>query len=64
MVLNLVIYMQVERVNQCIKQHHITVQYFLCIDEKYEIINLISERYESFYLMGNQSILNKVQEYV
>jgi hypothetical protein len=64
MPMNPVIYMQVEMANLYIKQHNISIKEFLLMDEQYGIIDFIGEGYEPFHLMGNQGILNEIQEYI
>jgi len=64
MALDPVLYMQVEVAHLYMKQHNITAQEFLVLDEKYGVLEFIGEAYEPFHLTGDQGILNEVREYI
>ena len=64
MPLDTVIYMQVEISNQYMRKYNITLDEFLDLDEKYDLLEFIREGYEPFHLMGNEGILLEINEYI
>ena len=64
MPLDPVIYMQVEIANQYMLKYNVSLDEFLELDEKYDVLVYIGEGYEPFHLMGNEGILIEVNDYV
>jgi hypothetical protein len=56
--------MQAEIANLYMKKHNLTVQEFLELDKKFDLLDFIALSYEPFHLMGNQGILNEIQEWI
>ncbi|MDR0852991.1 MAG: DUF3791 domain-containing protein [Clostridiales Family XIII bacterium] len=64
MAINPVLLMQVEIMNQYIERKKLTIQEFLSIDAKYGFLDYIKTGYEPFHLMGDQGILNEIEDYI
>jgi hypothetical protein len=64
MSMNQATYLQVEIAHLYMKQHHLTPQEFLEMDEKYGILYFLETGYESFHLTGNRGILQEVEDYI
>jgi hypothetical protein len=64
MALDPVIYMQVEMTNLYISKYNLSLDEFLELDEKYDLLEFIGEGYEPFHLMGNEGILNEIHDYL
>ncbi|MDR0852060.1 MAG: DUF3791 domain-containing protein [Clostridiales Family XIII bacterium] len=64
MAIDPVLLMQVEIMNQYINNKKITIQEFLSIDDKYRLLDYIRAGYEPFHLMGDEGILNEIEEYI
>ena len=64
MPLDPILSLQVEMANQYMKKYRLTLEEFLDLDEKYDILAFIGEGYEPFHLMGNEGILNEINDYV
>ncbi|MDR2653089.1 MAG: type V CRISPR-associated protein Cas12a/Cpf1 [Prevotellaceae bacterium] len=46
------------------KKQNLTVQEFLELDKKFNLLDFITVSYEPFHLMGNQGILNEIQKWI
>ena len=64
MVMDPVIYMQIEIAHLYMLTYGLTLDDFLELDEKYDILTFIAEGYDPFHLMGNAGILLEVKDYI
>jgi len=62
--MNQILYMQAGIANLYMKKRDLSPKEFLKLDEKIDILGFIREGYEVFHLMGDQGILDEVEEYV
>jgi len=62
--MNQILYMQAGIANLYMKKRDLSPKEFLKLDEKIDILGFIREGYDVFHLMGDQGILNEVEEYV
>jgi hypothetical protein len=46
------------------QREKLTVQEFLALDKKYDVLGFLEAGYEPFHLMGEQGVLNEVRELV
>ena len=59
-----IIFMQAEIANLFMERRNISPIDFLKLDEEYNILEFIKEGYEIFHLMGDEGILNEINDYI
>ena len=64
MPLDPVLYMQAEIANLFMLKYSLSLDEFLDLDEKYDLLAYIEEGYEPFHLMGNEGILIEIKDYI
>jgi hypothetical protein len=59
-----VLYMQIRVANLYRKAHRMTINDFLELDRKTDLLSFVADAYESFHLTGDLGILEEVDDYV
>jgi hypothetical protein len=59
-----VLYMQIRVVNLYRKAHEMTIDDFLELDRKTDLLRFVADAYEPFNLMGDPGILEEVDSYI
>jgi len=62
--MNQILYMQAGIANLYMKKRKLSPKEFLRLDKKIDILGFIREGYDVFHLMGDQGILDEIEEYV
>jgi len=62
--MNQILYMQAGIANLYMKKRNLSPDEFLKLDKKIDILGFIREGYDVFHLMGDQGILDEIEEYV
>jgi hypothetical protein len=62
--MNQILYMQAGIANLYMKKRNLSPKDFLKIDKEIDILGFIHEGYDVFHLMGDQGILDEIEEYV
>jgi len=62
--MNQILYMQAGIANLYMKKRDLSPKEFLKLDKKIDILGFIREGYDVFHLMGDQGILDEIEEYV
>jgi hypothetical protein len=62
--MNQILYMQAGIANLYMKKRDLSPDEFLKLDKKIDILGFIREGYGVFHLMGDQGILDEIEEYV
>jgi len=62
--MNQILYMQAGIANLYMKKRNLSPKEFLKLDKKIDILGFIREGYDVFHLMGDQGILDEIEEYV
>ena len=64
MKLDPILHMQVEISNLYMEKYKLSTDEFIILDKKYGILEFIEEGYEPFHLMGNEGILQEIEDYI
>jgi len=59
-----VLYMQIRVANLYRKVHNISIEEFLKLDRKTDLLAFVANAYEMFHLTGDPGILEEVDDYV
>jgi len=59
-----VLYMQIRVANLYRKAHEMTIEDFLKLDRKTDLLPFVADAYEPFHLTGDLGILEEVDDYV
>lgn len=59
-----VLYMQIRVANLYRKAHKMTIDDFLMLDRKTDLLSFVADAYEPFHLTGDPGILEEVEDYV
>ena len=59
-----VLYMQIRVANLYRKAHEMTIDDFLKLDRKTDLLPFVADAYEPFHLTGDLGILEEVDDYV
>jgi hypothetical protein len=57
-----VLYLQSQISRLYMQREKLTVQEFLALDKKYDLLGLLEAGYEPFHLMGEQGVLNEIHK--
>ena len=64
MILNQILYLQIEIARLYMKRHNLKPSEFLELDKRYDILKFLEIGYEPFHLTGSEGVLNEVEEYI
>jgi hypothetical protein len=59
-----VLYMQIHVANLYRNAHHMTVDDFVKLDRRTDLLSFVADAYEPFHLTGDPGILEEVDDYV
>jgi hypothetical protein len=59
-----VLYMQIRIANLYRKAHKMTIDDFLKLDRKTDLLQFVADAYELFHLTGDPGILEEVDDYI
>ena len=59
-----VLYMQIRASNLYRKAHNMTIEEFLELDRKTDLLSFIAKAYEPFHLTGDPGILEEIDDYI
>jgi hypothetical protein len=59
-----VLYMQIRVANLYCRTHKITIEEFLNLDQRTDLLQFVADAYEPLHLTGDPGILEEVEDYV
>ena len=59
-----VLYMQIRVANLYRNAHHMSISDFIKLERETNLLPFVADAYEPFHLMGDQGILDEVEDYV
>ena len=59
-----VLYMQIRVANLYRKAHEMTIDDFLALDRKTDLLTFFADAHESFHLTGDSGIIEEIDDYV